>query len=224
MMALQLLTASPNLCCPKPLECEGGFSVVRGGKIWESYISVKGTFTFDGSLNSLDAIIKIYLFNGETVIRSLDPGQSFAFTGDQVNRIEISVSNGSSNILFRHCTQILLDTNCKQNHTCCQKSLQCNIPATYGNIPVNEDYLLWKSKVPVNGSLRIGVLSDTFEGEVKIIIKRFNKPNVIETITGNTIIRSSDMEALLVKIPSTQGDPPNISVEFFLSKGTTYTG
>ncbi|NLK98008.1 MAG: hypothetical protein GX272_08020 [Epulopiscium sp.] len=212
-MSLQVLTKNPKLCCPTPLECSGGFVIERGGTIWESYVPVKGTFTFDGSSNSTSATIRIHLFNGKVITRNLQPEQSFAFTGDNVKKIEAFVSEIPSNILFRHCAQELIDLNCKLRNKCCPQSLQCELPVTYRNIPTGEDFLLWQSTLPVRGFLEINLFSFA-GGSVKIIIKRFNNPDLVKTITQNTVIHASDMKALLVHIPRNLADPPDISVQY----------
>lgn len=214
-MSLQVLTKNPKSCCPAPLECVGNFFIVRRGTIWESYVPVKGTFTFDGSQNTTTATIRIYLFDGKIITRSLLPGQSFVFTGDNIRRIEIYVPNGSSNITFRHCTQELLDSNCKWKDKCCPESLQCEAAATYNNIPLDEDFLLWESTIPVTGSITIN--PDAFSGgEINVIIKRFNKPDLTQKIKQGITLHTSDMKALIINIPSSVAEPPSISVELCL--------
>jgi|GEM_PF-1857434 len=211
-MALQILTGKPKLCCPAPLECMEYFYIYESGTIWKSYIPIKGTFIFNGSFNPAAVTIRFLLFNGKVVTRILQPGQSFAFTGDNVRKIEVSVANGPADLYFEFCTQTLTDINCKQKNPCCPDSLQCTFFSSYWNIPINEDFLLWQSTVPVTGSFEINpsqLLPQ--EVEINVIIKRFNQPDVVETITSTTVIRSENMKALLVNISNLE-NPAVLSV------------
>lgn len=80
---------------------------------------------------------------------------------------------------------------------------------------MNEDYLLWQSTIPMTGSIRFVQFSFIPIQEFKVMIKRFNEPDLIKTVSQKTVIRSSDMKALLVNIP-TQEEPPELFVEFCL--------
>ncbi|KAE9633178.1 MAG: hypothetical protein PWP07_748 [Epulopiscium sp.] len=216
-MPLQILKDFSKLCCPSPLECDGGFIIENSGKVWESYVPIKGTFTFDGNQSAAITTIRILLYNGKTITRTLQPGQSFAFTGNYIKRIEAFVQNPPSRILFRHCFQELLDAHSKCHSPCCPEFLQCELPATYRNLPENEDFLLWQSTIPVSGFFEIGPrLSSAIE--LKVIIKRFNKPDLVKVIRQDTVIHSTDMKSLLIRILNYQGDPPGINLLLCLSE------
>ncbi|NLK98020.1 MAG: hypothetical protein GX272_08080 [Epulopiscium sp.] len=215
-MSLKVLTSNPKACCPTPLECGESLLIQESGIVWESHIPIKGTFVFDGFGNPAPVTIRIYQFNGRIVTRILEPAQSFVFTGDNVRKIEVFVSNGPSSLVFGYCTQTLTNVNCKNKNSCCPESLLCTTFSSTGDIPANEDYLLWQSTVPVNGSFEFTpFFFGTGQFEVKLTIKRFNKPDVIETITQSTVIRSSDMKALFINIPP-QADPPVLNVRYCL--------
>lgn len=200
-MSMQVLTDHSKICCPTPLECTEDYYIYESGTIWKSYIPVKGTFIFYGDFNSATVTIRFSLFNGKVVTRILQLGQSFAFTGDNIKEIEALVADGPADLYFELCTQTLTGINCKQKNLCCPDSLQCTFFPLYSNIPINEDFLLWQSTVPVTGSFEIiplQIFSQEFE--TNVIIKRFNQPDLVETITSTTVFRSEDMKALLVNI------------------------
>ncbi|WP_341876833.1 S-Ena type endospore appendage [Defluviitalea saccharophila] len=216
-MSLQVLMRSTKSCCPTPLECVDNFFIKESGTVWESYVPIKGTFNFYSYTTQSPVTIKIYLFDGKTVSRNLEPGQSFVFTGDNIRKIQAFVSNAPANLFFEYCIQTLTEVDCKRPNQCCPESLQCEFQTVYRNIPMNKNYLLWQSTIPMTGSFRIDPLSlmPTEEFEFKVIIKRFNQPALIETISRPSVIRSSGMQSLLVNMPTLE-EPPVLSVDFCL--------
>ena len=95
---------------------------------------------------------------------------------------------------------------------CCTKPLQCNIVCQTFDNPQGQTIPLWISKTPVDGEILFSIEGQP-QQKTKLIIKRFNKPDIIKIVEGENIfaIRTTDMEGVFFRLDN--GNPNNNTVE-----------
>ena len=207
-----------SLCCDEPFSCEhihsfGEPPIIESIKIWESLLDVKGTYAI---LNGYDEAltVRIQFNNKKTLEKTIAPFGGFAITAKGIKDITLSFNQPGTqmgSLFFQYCIQEgHLQKNLKPS--CCPTPLHCNnITFASNNNPQNQTIPLWISKIPVDGEILISVEGQP-EQITKVIIKRFEKPDIIRTFEGNRILieRTTDFEGLFVELNN--GDPSNNSI------------
>lgn len=209
---------SNALCCHEPFKCEDSFyffplsTPTPDIKIWESVIPVKGTYSIVNGFNGT-LILNIHFNNQKTLEKTLVPGGGFAITAEDVKEITIKVNPSSTLgfMLFRYCIQDMDPEKVCQS-LCCTKPLQCNIVCQTFDNPQGQTIPLWISKTPVDGEILFSIEGQP-QQKTKLIIKRFNKPDIIKIVEGENIfaIRTTDMEGIFFRLDN--GNPNNNTVE-----------